>query len=219
MRLMSCSPHKSHVCGRLARATLLWGILAAMTNLKTAHAAHALALFGLPAPLGAGKAVALGRSTIAFYATAATVIPVLFLAIAVQSSAYLDAFERMAERIARKLREAAAGGNRASAVRAAAAAVLMGTVAVYILIAGSVGEMLAINSLAWGKDTLSNRLFVRLSALQLIWAVVVGPAIRLFKPVVRILKEQFEILHDVEEEPHPAAPAKNRNQEDASTAE
>ena len=118
---------------------------------------------------------ALTASQIAFYATAATVIPVLFLAIAIQGRAYQDLL-RAAQKFDRTMRAATPSGGSPS-VELAAISRLLWALALLIPIAGCDGEGTAITALYQGHGTVGIRLMVLIGTLYLVFAVAIGPMV------------------------------------------
>jgi hypothetical protein len=120
-----------------------------------------------------------------FYATMAGVIPVLFLAIAVQGNAYQDML-KAASRMARTTSDAlAAPEARAAATRPRIRAAqklllliprLMAAFACLIALAGFLGEIDAIFALEQSRDDASTRFIVLFSGVILTCAVVIAPA-------------------------------------------
>ncbi len=111
-----------------------------------------------------------------FYATVAGVIPVLYLAIAVQGTVYQDIV-----RISQAFYRAAKKKTAPLAFLAA----LLAAVAAAILIAGGWGEGLAIYALYQEHDQASTRHKVLLSAFLLIIAVAAPPLIALIRAAPR----------------------------------
>jgi hypothetical protein len=123
-----------------------------------------------------------------FYVTCATVIPVLFLAVAVQGRTfesvlrnYRTADRASAEDLALKMRGVWTRRGRAkqvwlnrmgsSNVRASNAALA----ATWIMLAGTVGEFIALVSLYRGSEVTSGRATVLVATLILVVAVAAGP--------------------------------------------
>jgi hypothetical protein len=130
-----------------------------------------------------------------FYVTCATVIPVLFLAVAVQGRtfesilrAYRTADQASAEDIARRLRDAHSRRERAKQVRqhrwssARMKSSLSILTAFFIVGAGTVGEFIALLTLYRGSEVTTNqylvasgRFIVLVATLILVAAVAAGP--------------------------------------------
>jgi hypothetical protein len=123
---------------------------------------------------------ALTPSLLAFYATVATVIPVLLIVLAVQGATYQGMI-----RVMRSLRGRTARTSWRSSwsrvIAGAGVAVLLAASYV-ILLAGGLGEFWAIFALYQGYDHERTRLLVLLSAAVLIFMVVAGPLLELLKP-------------------------------------
>ena len=109
----------------------------------------------------------------AFYATVATVIPVLFIVLVVQGTTYQEML-----RVMRSLR-ARQDSSRRSRVVTTAGRVVVGYGALAILAAGMVGEFSAILALYWGYDSPAARLAILVLAGFLILMVVAGPLLEL----------------------------------------
>ena len=107
-----------------------------------------------------------------FYITCATVIPVLFLAVAVQGQAY-EAVLISARHQARTGRH----DRRISKLSSGFWSWLLRLVAYAILLAGVVGELGALLTLYDGREG-GAKLFVLLSTLALVIAVAAGPLAR-----------------------------------------
>lgn len=134
-------------------------MLAAMTSLASlAHAAPAPPAF---------------NST--FYATVATVIPVLFLALAIQSGAFegvLKAALRLAPGFQRGDRTARRALRTFASLRLLWAAYIM-------LLAAVVGEVLALSALYLGRELAGVQPTVYAAAIVLVLAAAAGPTVRL----------------------------------------
>ena len=122
-----------------------------------------------------------------FYITAATVIPVLYLALTLQSQTY----ERM---ISRAYREFQPRGRRTGwqFYRGIIVSSVLYTAILGTIYAGSVGEWLAISAL-YTKSASRNIGFAVLVALgYLVIIVVAGPAVRFFKATGGATDREFE---------------------------
>ena len=123
------------------------------------------------------REIALTPSLMAFYATIATVIPVLFIALAVQSTM----FKWVAVNYSRPLgdspfvKELPARLGVFRIIFGGAGQLMLGLVSVLILVAGAGGEFIAIYALYQGGDYSVRRLFVLISAAFLIVMVAAGP--------------------------------------------
>lgn len=127
----------------------------------------------------------LSSSLIAFYATAATVIPVLFVALAVQGAA--------GQQIGRLLNIMSVWGGRSAqrtAVAAIAVVVLTGSFGL-IVGAGGLDEFLAIYALYQGQDIIDTRQSVLMSVLSLIIIAVAGPLLTFFGTIYRHSLEEY----------------------------
>jgi hypothetical protein len=116
-----------------------------------------------------------------FYATAATIIPVFFLAIAVQGNMYKNMITAARAKIS------ATNSPRFRTTLAALGTVwllLIGTQ--LILAAGVLGEALAVNALAYSASGHLTPNLVRLSILLLTVAVAIGPGIQLAQAILDI---------------------------------
>jgi hypothetical protein len=122
-----------------------------------------------------------------FYVTCATVIPVLFLAIAVQGRTwesilhnYRTADQVASEDFARKWRDARSTWERAKVVfvRRGSANFKSSNLTlaiVYIIAAGTFGEFMALLTLYRGSEVRSGRFIVFVATLILVAAVAAGP--------------------------------------------
>ena len=117
-----------------------------------------------------------------FYVTCASVIPVLFLAVAVQGRTYesiVQALVKAQEEIKKKA-EASGGSVWAITVPSYKAnAVLVAALA--ILVAGGVGEFLALEVLYTGSERPAQRIWVFVLTLLLLAVVIAGPAVALLR--------------------------------------
>ena len=112
-----------------------------------------------------------------FYATVATVIPVLFLALAIQSQSYqgvLNAALRLAPGFQRGDRTARRALRTFVALR-----LLWG--AYGFLLAAVVGEVLALSALYLGREPAGVRPTVYVAAIVLVLAAAAGPTVTLVK--------------------------------------
>jgi hypothetical protein len=118
---------------------------------------------------------------IAFYATVATVIPVLFIAVVVQGTTYMDVV-----RAARALGQwrAPRTGSHVGRVlgivaeySAAAVVQVLAVIIFLVLAAGGLGEFYAIYILYQGHDDISVRRTALFSVVFLIILVIVGPIV------------------------------------------
>ena len=121
-----------------------------------------------------------------FYVTCASVIPVLFLAVAVQGRTYESVVQALVKVQAEIKKKAKASGGSIWALTVPsykANAVLVTALA--ILVAGGVGEFLALEVLYTGSERPGQRVWVLVLTLLLLAVVVVGPAVSLLR-VARI---------------------------------
>jgi hypothetical protein len=119
-----------------------------------------------------------------FYATAATVIPVFFLALAVQGRAYGDVLRRSRSAMARWRIEYKAAGKPFRWVALYLAWLVMWLIAAIILVVGFNGEMGALTALYQQRPDHG----VLLSALVLLVAVAAIPGVALVKFFVSSLR-------------------------------
>jgi hypothetical protein len=125
----------------------------------------------------------------AFYATAATVIPVLFLAIAVQGRA-LETVSRAAIRAAHDYQRARRSRARLKAVTAHFRALLTVAIASLIVIDGVAGEMNAVVALQNRKG--GTETFVATAVVVLTFAAAATPAVtfaKAFRKTIALLTE------------------------------
>jgi hypothetical protein len=124
-----------------------------------------------------------------FYATAATIIPVLFLAIAVQGRIY----ESIVTRAAEYIRSARTGWTSYQRFVAVQASALIMAVAGILLTSAVFGEILALFLLArGGSDNGGVRNFVMSSAAALVIAAAI-PAVGVFvRGAIRVNRELHE---------------------------
>jgi hypothetical protein len=122
-----------------------------------------------------------------FYVTCASVIPVLFLAVAVQGRAY-ESVVRALVKVPVEIKKKAEASDLsfwaliASSYRASA--VLLTALA--ILVAGGVGEVLALQVLYTGSERPGQRLWVFVMTLLLLAVVIVGPALALWRAYTKL---------------------------------
>lgn len=129
---------------------------------------------------------ALTPSLIAFYATVATVIPVLFIALAVQGTTVqwlaVTYFRRAGDLSFVKKLPSRPRAFRVMVLPAAALALsVVGAVHALILVGGVLGEFFAIYALYQGADTSWHRFVVLVSVTFLIIMVAAGPLVAFFK--------------------------------------
>jgi hypothetical protein len=105
-----------------------------------------------------------------FYVTCATVIPVLFLAAAIQGNAYTNVLGA-----AMKAAETEPGATRGTKAYAFARSRLLRLIGYWIWCAGAIGEFLALLALYQGHEDSGSRLMVFLSTILLVVAVAAGP--------------------------------------------
>jgi hypothetical protein len=113
-----------------------------------------------------------------FYATAATIIPVLFIALAVQGHAYeaLLRAGQFAIKARFRLGPSTAGGVvRGPAWPSIIAICLLLGIAFAIVAAGGYGELLAVYALYQGNDQATTRRAVLLATMFLVILVAAGP--------------------------------------------
>jgi hypothetical protein len=139
---------------------------------------------------------ALAPATIAFYATAATVIPVLFLAIAVQE----NLFEEMI-RVGDAPAQATRPGKWLSLTMLRLAAAFL------ILIAGTGAEGTALFELCVGNDLLFTRFYVLVALMLLVVAVAYTPFVRL----ANVAADIFVLPFVGDPEPMPDQPASGQS--------
>jgi hypothetical protein len=126
-----------------------------------------------------------------FYVTCASVIPVLFLAVAVEGRAYrwalstserAERYSNTSVRIALGLEPAVRRERRWPGAReslADAAAEVLVLIALLIVLAGGLGEGLALAVLYQKSETPGDRVIVLSATLVLVAAVIAGPAVAL----------------------------------------
>lgn len=105
-----------------------------------------------------------------FYIVCATVIPVLFLAAAVQGSSYKTILDT-----ALKVRVTQAGDGWARKLVARSRARVLVYIAYFIWAAGACGEILALLVLYWGKEQPYDRRIVLLCTIFLVFAATDAP--------------------------------------------
>jgi hypothetical protein len=118
-----------------------------------------------------------------FYVTCATVIPVLFLALAVQGGTYEDMLRTAVD----------AAHRQPGRGRDGAAAALLPAIAYLTLVAGALGEAFALWALFSGEDTTAGRATVMVMTLFLLVVIAAGPAWRFFRvqrSVEQLLQEE-----------------------------
>jgi hypothetical protein len=125
----------------------------------------------------AGILAAMTASQIAFYATVATVIPVLYIALAVQA--------RVGVNLVSVLYRVAPAGPTARAPLRTAAGLGLIIVATCILVGGAGAEFLAMLALYDGGSNSRVGLFVLWLTLLLIAAVAAGPLLDYFSTLIR----------------------------------
>ena len=154
-------------------------------------------------------------AAMAFYATVATFIPVLYVALAVQGNASQSIFgaaRAVMKPIIRSLirnffrhvaterpqKKTEIIRQRTVIIRQiifiTAAAWTIPLAAVLIIIAGALGETLAVYALYQGQDTLFTRTIVLVTAIFLISAVAAGPAVTFVKTASTFIRQ---IIKDV----------------------
>jgi hypothetical protein len=154
---------------------------------------------------------ALSTTAIAFYSTVALLIPVLFLALAVQGNASegifgaLRGFWRLNFRsIRRTVSRDIASGRPTRAIKvigwgslSGLAGGLMMSGAILIIFAGGFGELLAVYILYQGHDQSSTRIIVLLATMILIIAITVGAGVTFART---FLKTAEQIANDAQKE-------------------
>jgi hypothetical protein len=141
-------------------------------------------LTGMTATALASTAPALTASGIAFYAAAATIIPVLFLALAVQGTLYqniLKAADAANQRFLANIRRPRSGV-------AALALILITSLFAAILLFAAVAERSAIVALYQGDATAATGNLVVTSTSALIGITAIVPAIAYLGTVIRMLR-------------------------------
>jgi hypothetical protein len=146
----------------------------------------------------------------AFFATAATVIPVLFLAIAVQGRA-LETITRAATSAAHDYQRARRSRARLKAVTAHFRALLTVAVASLIVIDGVAGEMNAIIALQNRKG--GTETFVATAVVALTFVAAATPALtfaKAFRKTMALLTEPLSTAETATSAlPPPTGPCKN----------
>jgi hypothetical protein len=122
-----------------------------------------------------------------FYATAATIIPVLFLAIAVQGSLYNDLLKVSVEAVRRFRARNARSSSRRGALRAWTATILAPSAAIFILLFGVTGEIQALVSLS-GQHAVGDPAGPLIAAVMLTLASAAGPALALIGTFVTMVR-------------------------------
>ena len=121
-----------------------------------------------------------------FYVATATVIPVLFLAVAVQGRTY----ENMVSASIKYLRTFLQGrGVNRRQVGSYIAGVCSVTVAVLLILLPAAALAIALKDLANESDTSINRIFVWAATVALLVAVIIPPLIAAIRALVMLLKE------------------------------
>jgi hypothetical protein len=117
-----------------------------------------------------------------FYATVATVIPVLFLAIAVQGTAYQELLKIVARAVhqAQNIRE----GDAQSPLRPIAVAGTAVGMAYGVLLYGVVAEFLALASLGWQRQVVARPLDYLWACGFLLATAAAPPTVALFRSMV-----------------------------------
>jgi hypothetical protein len=118
----------------------------------------------------AAAATTLTPSVIAFYATVATIVPVLFIALAVQGTAYQHMLRTAITAAQDYVSGEAPWGRAQRSVPA-----LLQLTGIVILIAGFAGELFAVLALYDGSDNSANRLIVLVATIILLLAVAAVP--------------------------------------------
>jgi hypothetical protein len=137
------------------------------------------------ASLGHGTSTAAPAFNTAFYATAATIIPVLFLAIAVQGSLYSDLLKASAKTLDR-FRERDIGSNPPRAwIASLLLSLLAACTAITILIFGVTGDIQALASLS-SQQVMGDPNGPLIAAVMLTLASAAGPAFAFVGTVVTI---------------------------------
>jgi hypothetical protein len=134
-----------------------------------------------------------------FYVTCATVIPVLFLAVAVQGRPYqsvLGASLKAAQPMRGGPRMHRLAGRPMRRLGSYVASRFLDLIAFTILSAGVLGEFLALLALYRGSDNPGTRMTVLLATLVLVVAVVTGPLLGWSK----LLDERRELRYQSREE-------------------
>jgi hypothetical protein len=162
-----------------------WAMLTGMTVASLAHWA------GTPAP----------AFNATFYSTVATVIPVLFLAIAVQGRGYEDLLKAFTSAYRRWM-------TPGSWLRALPTAVILigaSMLAFVILVFGALGEVLAVYALYQQQAVSSTTLSVFLAVMFMVLMTAAGPVRAygraVFAPLVRDNKWIFSSHRDADAEP------------------
>ena len=111
-----------------------------------------------------------------FYVTAATVIPVLFLVLAVQENTFKDMIQTWQDLVVASRTTLHHKLRPLTAFRFTARYSLLPLTTFGILIAGSFGELLAVYAVYQGQDRGSTRVTVLLSTMFLVIVVLARPA-------------------------------------------
>jgi hypothetical protein len=129
-------------------------------------------------------------TTIAFYATAATVIPVLFLALAVQGRGYenlMKTFNAMDQRSNRDI-------PRGQTAAAAAVAVALVAIAPVILVLAVLSEILAVYALYQQQAVSTTSQTVLIGVIVLVIATAASPALALIRAFLTPVLEDTPVL-------------------------
>ena len=138
-----------------------------------------------------------------FYATAATIIPVMFLALAVQGSLYNDLLKASVEALGRFTTRSGDRSSRRRALRAWTASILASCAAITILIFGVTGEIEALVSLSL-QHVEGDPDGPLIAAVMLTLASAAGPALALVGALVTMVRRG---LAAGEASRRPASPA------------
>lgn len=122
-----------------------------------------------------------------FYATAATIIPVMFLALAVQGSLYNDLLKASAKALGRFSARGSGPSSRRRALRAWTASILASCAAITILIFGVTGEIEALVSLSL-QHVEGDPDGPLIAAVMLTLASAAGPALALIGTLVTMVR-------------------------------
>jgi hypothetical protein len=127
-----------------------------------------------------------------FYATAATIIPVMFLALAVQGSLYNDLLKASVGALGRFNARSGDASPRRRALRAWTASILASGAAITILIFGVTGEIEALVSLSL-QHAEGNPDGPLIAAVMLTLASAAGPALGLVGTVVTMVRRGLAV--------------------------
>ena len=167
-------------------------------------------LTGMSTSAFASTVPALTASSIAFYATAATVIPVLFIALAVQGTAYqtvlktLDAADRRQTAVGLRSRRAAVFGLSYLLL----AAIALGFLAILAL--ATYAEVLAIYALYQGHASNSTALGVLTGVIVLVIATAAAPVLAFLGTLAGMTRRTIRVIQ--------AERTRERANQDASTS-